>query len=192
MQNYWNLYVACKQQQLYGPVNYRDFRETGPRNLNWSGKNTLSLAPCKVIRILESETFLLVECGNLGIHQKESDFRLTRLEFEIPIPLTSSPESTAWTPESKSVRIIFLGTNCWNKVRHTEFLRPITKWELKKMFRTNPEREKLSVKCKDVHEALFTTAFRVSGYCFERFKFHVYLLINIFLHQIFTRYIVCR
>ena len=132
MQNYWNLYVACKQQQLYGPVNYRDFRETGPRNLNWSGKNTLSLAPCKVIRILESETFLLVECGNLGIHQKESHFRLTRLEFEIPIPLTSYPESTAWTPESKSVRIIFLGANCWNKVRHTDFLRPITKWELKK------------------------------------------------------------
>ena len=61
--------------------------------------------------------------------------------------------------------------------------RPITKWELKKMFRTNPEREKLSAECKDVHEALFTTAFRVSGYCFERFKFHVYLLINIFLRQ---------
>ena len=31
MQNYWNCYVARKQQQqLYGPVNYRDFRETGP------------------------------------------------------------------------------------------------------------------------------------------------------------------
>ena len=30
MQNYWNLYLACKQQQPYGPVNYRDFRETGP------------------------------------------------------------------------------------------------------------------------------------------------------------------
>ena len=29
MQNYWNLYLACKQQQLYGPVNYPDFRETG-------------------------------------------------------------------------------------------------------------------------------------------------------------------
>ena len=27
MQNYWNLYLACKQQQLYGAVNYRDFRE---------------------------------------------------------------------------------------------------------------------------------------------------------------------
>ena len=69
------------------------------------------------------------------------------------------------------------------KVQHTEFLQPITKRELKKMFRTNPEREKPSVKCKDVHEALFTTAFLVSGYCFERFKFHVYLLINIFLRQ---------
>ena len=31
MQTYWKLYLACKQQQLYGPVNYRDFRETGPR-----------------------------------------------------------------------------------------------------------------------------------------------------------------
>ena len=31
MQNYWNRYVARKQQQhLYGLVNYRDFRETGP------------------------------------------------------------------------------------------------------------------------------------------------------------------
>ena len=31
MQNSWNLYLACKQKQLYGPVNYRGFRETGPR-----------------------------------------------------------------------------------------------------------------------------------------------------------------
>ena len=30
MQNYWKLYLVCEQQQLYGPVNYRDFRETGP------------------------------------------------------------------------------------------------------------------------------------------------------------------
>ena len=30
MQNYWNLYLVCKQQQLYGPVNYRVFPETGP------------------------------------------------------------------------------------------------------------------------------------------------------------------
>ena len=30
MQKYCNLYLACKQQQLYGPVNYRDFRETVP------------------------------------------------------------------------------------------------------------------------------------------------------------------
>ena len=32
MQNYWNFYLSCKQQQLYGPVNNRDFRETGPRD----------------------------------------------------------------------------------------------------------------------------------------------------------------
>ena len=51
------------------------------------------------------------------------------------------------------------------------------------MFRTNPEREKPSVKRKDVHEALFATAFRVSGYCFERFKFQINLLMNIFLHK---------
>ena len=25
-----NLYLACKQQQLYEPVNYREFQETGP------------------------------------------------------------------------------------------------------------------------------------------------------------------
>ena len=25
-----NLYLACKQQQLYGPVTYRGFREKGP------------------------------------------------------------------------------------------------------------------------------------------------------------------
>ena len=31
MQNYWNHYIARKQQQqLYGPVNSRDFRKTGP------------------------------------------------------------------------------------------------------------------------------------------------------------------
>ena len=28
--NYRNFHLACKQQQLYGPVNYRGFRETGP------------------------------------------------------------------------------------------------------------------------------------------------------------------
>ena len=33
MQNYWNLYLACRQHQVYAPVNYRDFRETG----RWSG-----------------------------------------------------------------------------------------------------------------------------------------------------------
>ena len=31
MQNYWNRYLAWKQQQLYGPVNYRDVPETGPK-----------------------------------------------------------------------------------------------------------------------------------------------------------------
>ena len=34
MQNYWNCHLVCKQQQLYGPVNYRDFRETDPRALS--------------------------------------------------------------------------------------------------------------------------------------------------------------
>ena len=29
MQIYWNFSLACKQQQLYGPVNYQGFRETG-------------------------------------------------------------------------------------------------------------------------------------------------------------------
>ena len=42
MQNYWNLYLACKQQQLYGPVNYRDFRETGPwRDTGLDGQSIL-------------------------------------------------------------------------------------------------------------------------------------------------------
>ena len=31
MQNYWNFYLACKQLQLYGTVNFRAFRETGPK-----------------------------------------------------------------------------------------------------------------------------------------------------------------
>ena len=31
MQKYCNLYLACKQQQLYGPVNYPDFWQTGRR-----------------------------------------------------------------------------------------------------------------------------------------------------------------
>ena len=30
MQNYWNLDLWCKRRQLTGPVNNRDFRETGP------------------------------------------------------------------------------------------------------------------------------------------------------------------
>ena len=30
MQNYLNFYLPFKQQQLYGAVNYRGFRETGP------------------------------------------------------------------------------------------------------------------------------------------------------------------
>ena len=36
-QNYWNLWLACKPKQLYGPVNYRDFRETSPRSENRCG-----------------------------------------------------------------------------------------------------------------------------------------------------------
>jgi len=34
MQNYWNLDLQCKRRQLTGPVNYRDFRETGPRKID--------------------------------------------------------------------------------------------------------------------------------------------------------------
>ena len=37
MKNYWNFYLSCKQQQLYGPVNYRDFQETGPSPTNRAG-----------------------------------------------------------------------------------------------------------------------------------------------------------
>ena len=33
MPTYWSLYLASKQQQLCGPVNYRDFRETDPRSV---------------------------------------------------------------------------------------------------------------------------------------------------------------
>ena len=35
MHNYLNFYLPFKQQQLYGPVNYRGFRETGPCLLKW-------------------------------------------------------------------------------------------------------------------------------------------------------------
>ena len=38
MQNYWNLYLACKQQQLYGPVNFRGFPEIGPRSAGFALK----------------------------------------------------------------------------------------------------------------------------------------------------------
>ena len=42
MQNYWNFYLSCKQQHLYGPANYRDFRETGPWLLrNYDGFNLI-------------------------------------------------------------------------------------------------------------------------------------------------------
>ena len=47
MQNYWNLRLACKQQQLYGPVNYRDFRDTGPWALKASLKTSV-LAASKI------------------------------------------------------------------------------------------------------------------------------------------------
>ena len=35
MPSYWSLYLARKQQQLCGPVSYRDFRETGPSSRRW-------------------------------------------------------------------------------------------------------------------------------------------------------------
>ena len=35
MQNFLNVYLACKQQQLNGPVSYRGFRETGPWAVNY-------------------------------------------------------------------------------------------------------------------------------------------------------------
>ena len=48
MQKYWNLYVACKQQQLYGPVNYRGFRETG----HWAVANVTA-----AISVVKYKTF---------------------------------------------------------------------------------------------------------------------------------------
>ena len=37
MKNYWNFYLSCTQQQLYGPVTYRHFQETGPSPANRAG-----------------------------------------------------------------------------------------------------------------------------------------------------------
>ena len=34
MQSYWNLDLKCRRRQLTGPVNYRNFRETGPRTID--------------------------------------------------------------------------------------------------------------------------------------------------------------
>ena len=34
MQSYWNLDLKCGRRQLTGPVNYRNFRETGPRTID--------------------------------------------------------------------------------------------------------------------------------------------------------------
>ena len=44
MQNYWNLDLYCKRRQLTLPVNYRNFRETGPRFLEISGDEIQQLA----------------------------------------------------------------------------------------------------------------------------------------------------
>ena len=56
MQNYLNLYLSFKQQQLSRPVNYRGFRETGP----WPGLADLFF-----------EDF---ECGILCIRMKVLGF----------------------------------------------------------------------------------------------------------------------
>ena len=40
VRSYWNVYLACKRQQLCGPVDYRDFREAGPW-APWQGVNSL-------------------------------------------------------------------------------------------------------------------------------------------------------
>lgn len=52
---------------------------------------------------------------------------------------------------------------------------------IEKNIQDQSQTEEPSVKRKEIHEAHFVTAFRVSGYCFERFKFQVNVLINIFL-----------
>ena len=41
--------LACKQHQLYGPVNYRAFRESGP----WSCSVTKSVSKLKAKNIFE-------------------------------------------------------------------------------------------------------------------------------------------
>ena len=37
MQNYWNLYLEFSQKQVSGPINDRDFQETGPRLVHGHG-----------------------------------------------------------------------------------------------------------------------------------------------------------
>ena len=62
MQKYWNFYLACKQQQFCGPVNYRDFRETGPSELKWF--NSYLTNRYHVVRVHSSVSDPLpVECG---------------------------------------------------------------------------------------------------------------------------------
>ena len=197
MQNYWNLYRASKQQQLYGPVNYRDFQETGPGNLNWSEKTALSLAPCKVIRIVKYGKFLLVESANRGIQHKESEIPLTRLESGIPIPLTRYPQSTIRNPRRglqnlSLFRIIFLGENCWNKVRHTEFLQPITKRELKEMFRTSPKPRSPVSSANKCMKRFLPRPFVFLHIVLKGSSFKLIYWLIFSFSKVFTRYIACR
>ena len=57
-QNCWNLYLSCKPKQLYGPVNYRDFRETSPstdpkRLCYWPARENNSLRQKLLLSVYE-------------------------------------------------------------------------------------------------------------------------------------------
>ena len=58
--NYWNLDLKGKRGQLTGPVNYRDFRETGPRPQFFERHKTLSSGYISIHWIAQLVSLILI------------------------------------------------------------------------------------------------------------------------------------
>ena len=107
MQNYWNLYLACKQQQLYGPVNYSDLRETGPRALERGWVPLWPLITCK-------HSSQAIEAPQCGIWGKEvlmfhlGSFGSRKLLAEVRTKTKISPDFSWYSILSECINEIFM------------------------------------------------------------------------------------
>ena len=110
MQNYWNLNLYCKRRQLTGPVNYRDFRETGPRP---DLKNKL---PGRSLEIIVSFVFII-----LSFYLQNSILNVNKNSCLGPVIIRTFEKQTTGGPRYANVKatdtvsLLLLNSYSWWK-----------------------------------------------------------------------------